>query len=71
MDQVCRSQGKIKGKQYQTIWKNNNFLRSENIFDSVKVSEKSGNSIFITRKSAERLKDFKMETEILVVCRKN
>ena len=71
MDQVCRSQGKIKGKQYQTIWKNNNFLRSGNIFDSVKVSEKSGNSIFITRKSAERLKDFKMETEILVVCRKN
>ena len=31
MDQVCHSQGKIKGKQYQTIWKNNNFLRSGNI----------------------------------------
>ena len=34
MDQVCHSQGKIKGKQYQTIWKNNNFLRSGNILAS-------------------------------------
>ena len=59
MDQVCHSQGKIKGKQYQTIWKNNNFLRSGNIFDNVKVSEKSGNSIFIAPKSAERCKGFK------------
>ena len=58
MDQVCQSQGKIRGKQYQTIWKNNNFLRSGNIFDSVKVSEKSGNSIFIALKSAERCKGF-------------
>ena len=59
MDQVCHSQGKIKGKQYQTIWKKNNFLRSGNIFDNVKVSEKSGNSIFIAHKSAERCKGFK------------
>ena len=31
---------------------------ARNIFDSVKVSEKSGNSIFIAHKSAERCKGF-------------
>ena len=58
--------GKIKEKQYQTIWKNNNFLRSGNIFDSVKVSEKSGNSIFIAHIPylLKGVKDFKMETNI-------
>ena len=68
MDQVCHSQGKIKGKQYQTIWKNNNFLTSGNIFDSVKVREFYFHCTHYPLKGVE---DFNMETEILVVCTEN
>lgn len=73
MDQVCHSQGKIKGKQYQTICKTIIFKRqgiSLIVSKSVK-SHREGILFSLHTNPMKGVKDFNMETEILVVCEEN